>query len=146
MPNHSFKYVASTTRFIVKNSDYNDANAFKTAMSGVYVVYEVATPTTETADPFTNPQKVNDFGTEEYVDTRGVAIPVGHDTFYPTNLRAKLETAPDSPSGNGDYIVRQINGKNEYVALPTLPTTNGTYTLKCTVSGGTPTLSWVAGS
>lgn len=117
------------------------------AISG-YLVYELATPTTETADPFTNPQIVNDFGTEEYVDTRAVPIPVGHDTFYQANLRAKLEMAPDSPSGNGDYIVRQTDGQNEYVALtkelPTLPTTDGTYTLKCTVSSGTPTLSWVA--
>lgn len=29
-----------------------------------------------------NPQAVDDFGTEEYVDNREVAIPVGHDTFY----------------------------------------------------------------
>ena len=132
----------------IYDSAYTSAATFKTAMSGVYLVYELATPTTEEADTFTNPQKVDDFGTEEYEDNRTVPIPVGHDTFYQSNLRAKLEMSPDSPSGDGDYIVRQTNGQNEYVAfvkeLPTLPSTDGTYTLKCTVSGSTKTLSWVA--
>lgn len=117
--------------------------------------YEVS-PTTETADPFTNPQIVDDFGTEEYVDyaesqgTRDVAIPVGHETQYQNNLRAKLEMSPNSPDGNGDYIVRQTNGINEYVPLvipdelPDAPTTDGTYRLTVTVANGTPTLSWVA--
>ena len=102
---------------------YADAAAFKTAMSGVYLVYELATPTEETADPYTNPQIVDDFGTEEYVDglysagTRDVAIPVGHQTQYMANLKAKLEMSPSSPEGAGDYIVRQTNGENEYVTL-----------------------------
>lgn len=43
------------------------------------VVYELATPTTETADPYTNPQIVDPSGTEEYV---GSPIPVGHETTY----------------------------------------------------------------
>ena len=102
----------------VKDSAYTDATAFKTAMSGVYLVYELATPTTETAEPYTNPQIVNDFGTEEYVLSAGAfPMPVGHDTEYPINLRSKLEMAPNSPEGNGDYIVRQTNGVNEYVAF-----------------------------
>ena len=109
-------------------------------------VYPLQTPTTETADPYQNPQIVDDFGTEEYVDERTVAIPVGHDTEYMNNLKAKLEMAPDSPDGDGDYIVRQTNGENSYVPLmkelPSLPTTDGTYTLKCTVASGTATLGW----
>ena len=36
----------------------------------------------DTCEDFTNPQIVDDFGTEEYVDTREVPIPVGHDTIY----------------------------------------------------------------
>lgn len=119
------------------------------ANNPITVIYELATPTTETADAFQDPQIVDDFGTEEYVDTRAVAIPVGHDTLYQPNLRAKLEMAPDSPSGNGDYIVRQNNGENTYVPLviptelPAAPTTDGTYTLNVTVSNGTATYTWV---
>ena len=76
--------------------------------------------------------------------------PVGHVTLYQVNLRAKLEMAPESPSGNGDYIVRQTNGINSYVPivipqeLPTPPTTDGTYRLTVTVSGGVATYSWVS--
>jgi hypothetical protein len=54
---------------------------FKTAMSGIYLVYELATPTEETADPFTNPQVCDENGTEEYVDNRTIPIPVGHETY-----------------------------------------------------------------
>ena len=121
----------------------------------ITVVYELAETTTESADPFNSPQVIDDFGTEEYVDyavsqnQREVAVPVGHDTFYAANLRAKLEMAPDSPDGDGDYIVRHFGGENTYVPLtipdelPTMPTINGTYNLRLVVSNGTPTLSWV---
>ena len=78
--------------FVVRDSAYTSASAFKTAMSGVYLVYELATATTETAEPFQNPQIVDDFGTEEYVSTN--LVPVGHTTKYPENLRAKIEGLP----------------------------------------------------
>ena len=74
--------------------------------------------------------------------------PVGANALYQANLRAKLEMAPDSPDGDGDYIVRQTDGLNEYVLLekelPSIPAEDGTYSLKCTVADGTATLSWVA--
>lgn len=97
------------------------ASEAKQALSGVYLVYELTTPTTEEADPFTSPEAVDDFGTEQFVDTRDVPIPVGHNSVYQANLRAKLEMAPDSPDGDGDYLVRQTNGTNAYVPyiLPT---------------------------
>lgn len=72
------------TRLLVRDTAYTDAATFKTAMSGVYLVYELATPTEEEADPYTNPQICSNWGTEEYVVTEqsGVAMPVGHDTDY----------------------------------------------------------------
>lgn len=89
----------------IRDTDYANASTFKAAMSGVYLVYELATPTTETADPFTDPQIVDDWGTEEYVDTRDVPMPVGHDTLYSANLRDKLQMLPNAPANTGDYIV-----------------------------------------
>ena len=84
---------------------------------GTNTVYKLATPTTETADPFTESQVIDPYGTEEFVST-GI-VPVGHDTLYVDDLRQRLEDiAP--------------------------PTTDGTYTLQVTVSGGRPTFSWVA--
>ena len=117
------------------------------------LVYELATPTTESADSFVELQICNDFGTEEFTDaaTRDFEMPCGSLSVYQPNLRAKLEMAPNSPSnGNGDYIVRQTDGVNEYVLfstvkeLPDFPTTDGNYKLRCTVSSGTATLTWVS--
>lgn len=73
---------SSTSTILVVDMNYADATAFKTAMSGVYLVYELATPTTEQADPYASLQVVSPLGTEEYVDTRDVPIPVGHETMY----------------------------------------------------------------
>lgn len=116
VPDMSMAPMASANGQIkFKNSAYTTTGDFKTAMSGVMLVYELATPTTEQAQSFTNPQIVDDFGTEEYV-TESI-VPVGHVTKYANNLRAKLEMAPNSPDGDGDYIVRQTNGLNEYVSL-----------------------------
>ena len=128
----------------------------KEKLVGTKILYELKTSATESADPYQSPQIIDDFGTEEFVDygvaqsTRDVAVPVGHNSVYAANLRAKLEMAPDSPDGDGDYIVRQTNGENEYVPLvipqelPDLPSTDGTYKLQVTVSGSTKTLSWIS--
>lgn len=96
-----------------------EANAWA-SQNPIIVIYELNTPTTETADPYQNPQIVDDFGTEEYVTTS--IVPVGHVTKYQPNLRAKLEMSPDSPDGDGDYIVRQANGENSYITLASTAT------------------------
>lgn len=111
----------------VMDDTYSSPSDFKTAMNGVYLVYELATPTSETADAFINPQIVDARGTEEYVDyaesqgTRDVAIPVGHNSKYFADLKSKIENIPDVPSANG------------------------TYTLKATRSASGVTFAWVSG-
>ena len=111
---------ASNGQLYLHDYAYTDTATFKTAMSGVYLVYELATPTTEDSTPFQNPQIVDPDGTEEYIDTRDVSVPVGHSTFYPKDLKRKLEELPDPPSG-----------------------ANGTYILKATINNGVTTYSWV---
>lgn len=54
--------------------------ALETAGSGLYLVYELATPTTESADAYTQSQRVG--ATEEFVDGRTVEIPVGNVSEY----------------------------------------------------------------
>lgn len=79
---------ASSYEVYIHDEAYTDKNTFKTAMDGVYLVYELATPTTETATAYAATQSIDPDGTEEYVDyaesqgTRDVAIPAGHDTYY----------------------------------------------------------------
>lgn len=65
-----------------------DLASWKTYLSThpLQVRYTLATPTTETATPFTNPQRVFNNGTEQYIDNRTIAIPVGHETKYQTNI------------------------------------------------------------
>lgn len=87
-------------RIFILDSAYSSAADFKAAMSGVYLVYELATPTTEPADPFTNPQTVDSSGTEEFVDagveaeTRDVSVPVGHESQYMIDIAGKLNNLP----------------------------------------------------
>lgn len=105
----------------IRISDSTDRSAddFKTAMNGVYLIYELATPTTETTAEYDELQFVSPYGTEEYIDGRTVEIPVGHETKYPDNLKLRLEDIPD------------------------LPDTAGEYKLKVTVSGGVVSYAWV---
>ena len=95
---------------------------------------------------------MDNWGTEEFVvpTQSGVEIPVGHETVYPISLKDKLESAPNLPDGDGDYIMRMSSGEASYAKLasqfPAPPTENGNYVLKATVTNGTATLTWEAQS
>ena len=86
-----------------------DATAFKAAMSGVYLVYELAEPTEESADPFTSPQVVDADGTEEFVTSNDV--PVGNQTRYAdvyeitgtSSVTATVADDYDDPTVSTDY-------------------------------------------
>ena len=91
---------SNSSTIYVHNRSYTSASDFKSAMSGVYLVYPLNVSTEETADPFQETQEVDDFGTEEYVvpEQDGVSVPVGHYTEYPENLRDKLRRFPNMPT------------------------------------------------
>lgn len=137
----------------LKDTDYTNADDLKNHFTdNDSVIFELATPTTETTNPFTDPQIVDDFGTEEYVDAlataetnpRDVEVPVGHETFYQANLRDKLQNLQANASADGLYLVKQTGNKQELITytpeaeLPTVQT-EGTYALK-SVDG---VLTWV---
>ena len=93
------------------------------ALSGDSIVYEKATPTTESADPFQEIMLCDGSGTEEYLLADGTTpVPVGGVTKYPADLKAELER------------VR--------AAVPAVPASNGTYTLKAVRSNSGVTYSW----
>ena len=114
-----------STYIYVKDTAYTDAALFKASLAGVKLVYEKATPTTETADPFVSPQICDPDGTEEYVYADGGSgLPVGHNSKYPKNLRSEIERVS--------------------VEVPALSaTTDGTYTLKATIASGVKSYAWV---
>ena len=69
-------------------SGVTDVESWKTYLSThpLQVRYPLATPISETATPFTNPQRVFNDGTEEYIDSRTIAMPVGHETKYQAHI------------------------------------------------------------
>ena len=87
-------YLGDLKYFWIRDSSYDSSTSseFKTAMSGVYLVYELAEPTTEAANLYRNLQICDPDGTEEFVSTS--IVPVGHVTRYPENLRKKIEGLP----------------------------------------------------
>lgn len=108
---------ATTYSIVIRNDSCSTPAELKTALNGVHIVYPLETPTTESADPYTEVQLAG--SSEQFVMEN--YIPVGNETFYPTDLTGVVQN------------------------LAPLPTTAGTYKLQVTVSGGVPSYSWVAG-
>lgn len=76
-----------------QNGDETDGATMIT--DGTNTVYELSTPTTESAEPFQSLQICSEYGTEEYVyDSEAFPISVGHITKYPDNLRKKIDGLP----------------------------------------------------
>ena len=150
--------VGTYNRIWIRSSSFEGMTPaqVKTSLNGVKLHYLLATPTTESADSYQSIQIVDNWGTEQYVDyavsqsLRDVEIPVGSETDYPISLKDKLETLADVPDGDGLYLLKQESGENTYVQyvspVPTSPSEDGTYVLKCAVSSGVATLSWVSES
>lgn len=69
---------------LVRDNDYTDAAAFKAAMSGVYLYYELATPTTEQGTSFQEYITINDYSYMLWKDANDnlANIPQGCDIFY----------------------------------------------------------------
>lgn len=156
MPNRTYwndEEVYSSHNLVVKNTAYSLVTDFLSAYGANAINYELETPTTEEGDPYAETQRVDNWGTEQFVDyayehnTRDVSIPYGHVTLYPQDLKAKIEVAPDAPENDGDYLMRREDGANSYVPheseLPELPSSGSAYTLMCDASGSSPSLSWV---
>lgn len=74
-----------------------------TIFSGQYLVYEKATPTTETTDPFIDPQYLFEDGWEEFVDTRDCPVPVGSIATYVEATSDSRFFMPPTPDGAGKF-------------------------------------------
>ena len=108
---------SGSTRVDIIDDSYSDAATFKTAMSGIYLYYELATPTTEQGTAFVENIPCDPNGTLNWTQSAGV--PQGNEIFYPTDLKGDLESI-----------------------LTAIPSANGTYTLHATVTTAGVTFSW----
>lgn len=90
----SAKFTYSNGKFYIRTPKdyYESAIAFKTAMDGVMLQYELATPIEyDLTTPLNLTFRESDFGTEEFVyDSDDVPVPVPCEIFYMDNLRDKL--------------------------------------------------------
>ena len=75
MPNNTITGNASNQLVYVKTTDYTDAATFKSAMSGVMLVYELATPTTEDIPEIDNFISVEGGGTLTFENEYGYDVP-----------------------------------------------------------------------
>ena len=107
----------SSAEAFVRDDDYTDAASFKSAMSGVMLYYELATPTTEQGTAFAENIPCDPDGTLNWTQSAGV--PQGNEIFYPADLKGALESI-----------------------VAALPSANGTYTLHATVTTAGVTFSW----
>lgn len=148
--------ISSGSSLMIQDTAYTDAATFKSAMSGVMLVYELATPTTETANPYTQIQKCSAYGTEEFIDAenRNFSMPVGHITKYQNDSSCwiedplKIENKDTTLNWNTTSTIATIGGQDITVKLPTNPNNDiaagttrqfwrGDKTWSDTISGGT---------
>ena len=107
--------IGNTLFITFPTSMFADVDAWKTYLNthNLTVVRKSPNPTTETAPSYPSPQIIDPYGVEEYVDgaTRDVEVPVGHKTFYPVDLKSKLEAlaasgyaTPEEYGAKGDGV------------------------------------------
>lgn len=94
----SFTYGSGTRKLVINDSSYTDAAAFKAAMSGVMLYYELATPVETQIDPPLNLlYQVSDFGTEQFLGagaTEPKTLPIIADIVYGVNYRDTIKNLP----------------------------------------------------
>lgn len=117
----------STKRIYVKDSAFNEMTGEQvaTALSGKYFFYKKDATTQSSATPFQEQQNLSNWGTEKWVDTRDVPLPVASYTEYLPDLKAKVEVGPESPSEDGTYVMVRSDGQNAYGLLSSWLGDNG---------------------
>ena len=78
----------SGNRLLICDNRYSTAAAFKTAVTGLYMVYKLETESTESSTSFQKVQTIDADGTESF--TVSSPVPVGHETQTADNILAAL--------------------------------------------------------
>lgn len=91
----------------VRDNSYADAAAFKAAMSGKYLCYELASPTTEQGTPFPENVDIDDYGMMYWLDENDelVSIPQGAKFFYPVNYKGFTDDLYNRTEGDAGAVV-----------------------------------------
>ena len=112
-------FFISNNQVLIYDPDYNtydSPTAFKTAMDGVHLCYELATP----IEIQLTPAELELLKGYNYITSNGTTIALA---YLPDSLLAEAENYVDAK-------------------IPPAPTTDGTYVLTCTVTSGAPAYTW----
>lgn len=102
-PDKSISVGGNTYSICIYDSAYTDAATFKAAMSGVYLVYKLATPIAITFDPFAPNIYGDDFGTFQALDEDGNEANLqGFSIFYRANIAGFAESVYARDDIDGD--------------------------------------------
>lgn len=109
--------VQQGTQLRIRDSAYNSsgADAFKTAMSGVILTFELATPTTEQGTAYPEDIEDHDYGMMYWLDTDGnlVGVPQGCKIFYPFAYVEGLDTLFSYTQGDMTSLVLKDDVEGE---------------------------------
>ena len=129
-PNLSIaKYTQSGyKRFYIKDETHADVAELKSYLTGKYVIYQLNTPTIESAEPFELPQKSFYNGLEELVDAvENRNVPIGVQAKYYISSRDSYDDLEERKLNKNNGCINSIA---ELEAL--IPNVNDT----CVVNGG----------
>ena len=130
--------ITSTGRLGISNDIYTNRASY----TSVEFFCEAATPTTEQGTSFPSNIPCDDFGSLMWTQTKG--IPQGNEIFYPVDYKASFDTLYNLVDGDMSELATDTELQVVADRIPDAPSTDGTYSLKVSVSGGTKTYSWVA--
>ena len=146
--------IAGYVGIVIRDDSITSLADFKTYITGKKLLYELATPTTESGDAYDEEQACHNWGTQWFTDydyeqnTRDFEFPQGHQTEYKADLTEKLEALANAPIEQGTYDTLVDEEGMKYVPatgrLPAYPTTGTKYNLELDLTPTPPTLAWVA--
>lgn len=129
-------------KVFLRNDSYTDAAAFKAAMSGVYLYYELAEPVETPIDPPLNlTYRCDDFGTEMLLpqnDDEPVTAPMDADIVYQLDYEANVRNMPVNTISKEsmDAFIAAFNASGLGTITQTWDAANGRYAY--TVAPPTP--------
>ena len=91
----------------VRDDSYTSASAFKAAMSGVMLYYELAEPIEVDIEEWDRRYEVSDFGTEEVISDTP-STPLKADIIYEYNAKARIEANERKSAKNESDIEKLI--------------------------------------
>ena len=97
------------------DTNFTTSQQVQQALSGVLLYYELADYVEEPLPLQNLTYKVDDFGTEEWLQTSDIPVPVAHSTLYMRNLRDDVRTLPTTYATKEELGEKIIEVSNQLI-------------------------------